>query len=149
NFFATLEREFGVSRSSICFIIPEVCRAIILVLKKYIHTPNTTEEWENASKQFEERWNEAKSQSATGDAGTNLSLKAAAKRGHYFATTKRGHKFSTKKSCSTSPPQVCHQNRNKMLVQVLSPKGDAGRNPPPQGDATSITRSGATFNVHV
>ncbi|XP_057665979.1 putative nuclease HARBI1 [Diorhabda carinulata] len=46
-----------ISKPSLCKIIPETCKAIYMVLKKFIKFPSTTSEWEDIATDFEDKWN--------------------------------------------------------------------------------------------
>ncbi|KAL4083272.1 hypothetical protein QTP88_028602 [Uroleucon formosanum] len=55
--YMSLSYLFKISKQSISEIIPEVCTAIIDVLKEFIKRPNTVEEWLDIANGFETRWN--------------------------------------------------------------------------------------------
>uniref|UniRef100_A0A182N9Y5 DDE Tnp4 domain-containing protein n=1 Tax=Anopheles dirus TaxID=7168 RepID=A0A182N9Y5_9DIPT len=55
--YASLSIVFRVSVASISTIVPEVCDAIIDVLKDYIVLPSTNAQWKEVSAEFERKWN--------------------------------------------------------------------------------------------
>ena len=56
--YPTLQYDFRVARNTICSIIPEVCRAIVLEYKnELIPCPSSPEEWSPIAEEFQRRWN--------------------------------------------------------------------------------------------
>nr|CAI5852505.1 unnamed protein product [Callosobruchus analis] len=55
--YRSLMYLFRISDSIISLFIPEVCRAIILVLKEYIKMPSTNDDWRDVSREFDVAWN--------------------------------------------------------------------------------------------
>ncbi|CAK1599439.1 unnamed protein product [Parnassius mnemosyne] len=55
--YVSLQYLFRVSKQSISEIVPEVCEAIIDVLKDYVKMPSNEEEWLAVSQEFDEKWN--------------------------------------------------------------------------------------------
>ncbi|XP_070550575.1 uncharacterized protein [Ptychodera flava] len=56
--YQCLQYGFRISVSTIRQIIPETCEAIYQALKEdYLTTSNTTEDWLNVAREFEQRWN--------------------------------------------------------------------------------------------
>nr|CAI5849241.1 unnamed protein product [Callosobruchus analis] len=55
--YRSLMYLFRISDSTISRFIPEVCRAIILVLKEYIKMPSTNDGWRDVSREFDVAWN--------------------------------------------------------------------------------------------
>nr|CAI5854844.1 unnamed protein product [Callosobruchus analis] len=55
--YRSLMYLFRISDSTIFLFIPEVCRAIILVLKEYIKMPSTNDGWRDVSREFDVAWN--------------------------------------------------------------------------------------------
>ena len=56
--YPTLQYDFRVDRNTICRIIPEVCRAIVLEYKdELIPCPSSPEEWSPIAEEFKGRWN--------------------------------------------------------------------------------------------
>nr|CAI5849009.1 unnamed protein product [Callosobruchus analis] len=55
--YRSLMYLFRISDSTISLFIPEVCRAIILVLKEYIKMPSTNDGWRDVSREFDVAWN--------------------------------------------------------------------------------------------
>lgn len=55
--FRSLSFQFRISRSTISYIVREVCQAIFKVLgEKHLKTPATPEEWLDVSVKFEDKW---------------------------------------------------------------------------------------------
>ncbi|CAL1267507.1 unnamed protein product [Larinioides sclopetarius] len=54
--YSSLDYLTGVSKQSISFIVMDVCRALIQVLKSYIELPSTPEEWTAVAADFEKKW---------------------------------------------------------------------------------------------
>ncbi|XP_043264894.1 uncharacterized protein LOC122404736 [Colletes gigas] len=57
NSYSSLALTFKISKQSISNIVPEVCAAIIDVLKDYVKTPESEEEWLKVAQTYEEKWN--------------------------------------------------------------------------------------------
>ena len=56
--YPTLQYDFRVARKTICSIIPEVCRAIVLEYKdELIPCPISPEEWDPIAEEFQRRLN--------------------------------------------------------------------------------------------
>jgi hypothetical protein len=56
--YPALSYSFRVSKTSLTFLIPEVCRALVTVLKdEVMSTPTTPDEWRAIADQFHQRWN--------------------------------------------------------------------------------------------
>ena len=55
--YTSLEYQFRISKSFLCDMIPYTCEMIFSLLKdEYMSCPQAECEWEEISKQFEERW---------------------------------------------------------------------------------------------
>ncbi|XP_074039919.1 uncharacterized protein [Leptinotarsa decemlineata] len=55
--YTSMQYLFKVSKQLISSIVPETCRALIEVLKKYVKMPSSPEEWLLVAEQYEELWN--------------------------------------------------------------------------------------------
>ncbi|CAF4946281.1 unnamed protein product [Pieris macdunnoughi] len=55
--YTSLQYLFRISKQWISVIVPEVCDAIIEVLKDYVKIPSSEEEWLTIAKEFESKWN--------------------------------------------------------------------------------------------
>ena len=58
EYYASLEFQYRISRSTMSTLIPDVCYAIYQVLcAEYMKCPSEEDEWLKIASHFEEKWN--------------------------------------------------------------------------------------------
>ncbi|XP_050516618.1 putative nuclease HARBI1 [Diabrotica virgifera virgifera] len=90
NSYKSLEFLSRISRITIGNFVPEVCHAIVIVLKdKFLKVPSSKEEWQKISSEFKEKWHFPHAIGALD--GKHVAIRAPANEGSYYYNYKGFH----------------------------------------------------------
>ena len=110
----TIAMNYRMSPTTVGRIIFKTCRALWIVLAKFIKPPTTESEWIKLAEEFEIKWNFPHCLGALD--GKHVVMQAPANSGSMF--------FNYKKNHSIVLMAICNANYEFTLVDI----GDAGRN---------------------